>query len=779
MSDPSEFRRHRLFSATWGTFHDDFGVAALPHTAATAVELGQALSDADVLLEEPVTITDSDGVTVRNLLDDFLNGPGESLILYFASHGLVPSVRHASYRLATTDTRAPDDGIRAFPMDEIISMVAGRSDRRVLLIVDACFSGWSGQQVVQGGGSLDRGPLESPGLSFLASSSPYKPSIARHGSRFTLFGERLITAIRNHQVGDALDVGGLYKSVLLATADGEPEPVLVSQGSSHEAVLLPSRAAEPAADPEYANRAEILYVDDVEDERLSFREGLAPFGHSVTLKNDPPSATDALRRSHFDVIVLDLLMVGDEPATDLIRFVGKHITGSKVIVATREREEVGQIAWRHLDNVFSYPNPVDAFTFKPEHIDQAVVFANEIRRHRGQVLSHIDRLGELVPLVSGRMIKRRAEGHELGHDVLQLHARITVEQLVSRWFSDESDATDYLEGMTMEPLGLGRSSCSVFSLVPRVKGLDATHVNPLVLKLGPAAEITEEVSRFNKYVQVGVPLSVRTDMVGHAVTGKVGGLIYSLIGGDQQHVREAASLSFEEIEACLLRIMDPDGKRWLGSTQRDAGVRPKHFFEAKGWSKTRFQESARAISTGLANAGVDDAWRVDQYFMGNPGIDNAHPSTLVHGDLHLGNIVAYDENRYALIDYRNVTIGPRCADFATLEVDCWLLAVPDTTLDRGHLISELVDAAGGGLNDVRDPDDVAPWLRDSHRLAVTVRRLAQQNFKDLTAREYASMLWFTAVRRAEMRATATSSAEKLALKTVPHALALVSQQMTS
>ena len=784
----TDFVPHRLFCATWTDFRADFTEDQMPHTSKTAEGLADFLNEAGVLADAPVLIANRDAIAVRNCLDDFMAGPGESLILYFGSHGLLPSAGTSTYRLATGDTRAVDDGIRAFPINEIVAKVtsgdAANPRRHIMLILDSCYSGWVAQDFSTAvPATFDKGPLERPGLTFLASSSPYEPSVAPADAPTTAFGKHLIDALRGPRPVAGLRVEDLYDRIKqAATAAGNPRPVCITQDNSQRALVLPAQLAEPTWTPQFDNRAAVLYVDDIEDERYQFKKVLEGKGHSVTTVDDPASARECLKTSHFDVVVLDLLLVGDIPAVDLIRFVGRYIRNSKVIIASRR--DMGRTAWTHLDSVFAHPNSVDAFVFKSDHITQASEFADQIRTRRTQILSHVQGVDELTPLVAGRVVKRKDAGHELGHEVLQLHARICVEQLVARWFSTESDATDYIESMTMEPLGSGRSSCSVFSLTPTIRGLDASHVSPLLLKIGPLDEIREEFERFNKYVQVGVPLSVRTDLVGFASAGAIGAIIYSLIGGDQRDIREAATLPADEVDRCLRKLMDPKGKRWLASTGPD-DVRPSAFFQKNSaatknpWSLKRFFAAAAALNAGLRKAGLPEEFTVHQYFSERPRADIVRPSTLVHGDLHLGNIVAFGDSNYALIDYRNVGIGPRCADFATLEVDCWLLATPDPQGDRAQQIRGIYDAAGGGLHDERSADEIAPWLHDSWRLALTCRELARENFRDMTADEYGSQLWFTAVRRSEMRMTATTKAEIRALKTFPHALALAAQDLVT
>src|SRR4051794_34665540 len=132
---------YRLLCATWSTFQPDSGLDPLPHTSNAPDALASALRDANALAEDPIHLSDRDGVACITAVEDFLALPGQDAIVYLASHGLVSAGANPFFRLATGDTRRRDDLTRALPLLEIVDRLAqARHVERKLLIIDACYS---------------------------------------------------------------------------------------------------------------------------------------------------------------------------------------------------------------------------------------------------------------------------------------------------------------------------------------------------------------------------------------------------------------------------------------------------------------------------------------------------------------------------------------------------------------------------------------------------------------------------------------------------------------
>ena len=75
----------------------------------------------------------------------------------------------------------------------------------------------------------------------------------------------------------------------------------------------------------------------------------------------------------------------------------------------------------------------------------------------------------------------------------------------------------------------------------------------------------------------------------------------------------------------------------------------------------------------------------------HPELTEARECVLVHGELHLGNVLRRSDGNYAIVDYRNVGPGPRCIDFATAEVNTVLRLVPPAEDDEVSLVTQLRD----------------------------------------------------------------------------------------
>jgi CheY-like chemotaxis protein len=772
---------HALFTAVWTDFHPSSNLRMLPQTAEGASRLERVLAERGAISGPTTRFVGERSGDVLSALEDFLIAePAVSIIVYLASHGLYPSVGADMFRLATGDTRSINSISRSLPIQEVVEILHQKA-RQALLVVDACYSGWGADDVMDAGARTPPASLGQPNLFFIASSSPYSVSIASANEPVTRFTGALIQAI-SEQNGE-LTAEDLYRRTkALAAEAGNPVPWYAAQGEASNFVILPAPQKElqdvdsaVEARASYEFRASILYIDDVVRDQSDFVNDLGKRGHDVHIASSPQEAIEALKGAYYDIVVIDLFLVGDVPATELLSYIGTQVDPSSFIMLA-SRHSRAEYAWAHLDAVFAHPNRVNSFTFKKDHIDQTVEFADRIREARRRILSKVRGLETIVPLATGRVISRSSIDIRNRAPELQLQTRVCIERLVEDWFTAPL-GDEYVTGLAMESLGSGRSSCTVYSLSPDIAGLSPTSVTPLLLKIGPRTEIEEEVKRFHKYVQIGVPLNVRTDLVGASFAGEMGGLLYSLLGGDQRDIRDLQSVSPDEVMACLNSIFDPTAnRRWYGSVGMGVGIRPMVYYAQKHFDRARLEICVENMNRGLENADIED--RIDKWFDERPGANNEYPRTLVHGDLHLGNIVQYDTTRYALIDYRDVGLGPRTVDFATLEISLWLQASPPdgaSSRDRSKMIRELVLAMNYGMGDEPHPGSVAEWLRIPCRLVTRCRQLASANCPNIDDLEYFSILWYAAVRRSQFRATAVTRSEKLIMQCVPHAIALAAQ----
>jgi CheY-like chemotaxis protein len=783
--------RYRLLCATWTAFRPEAALDDLPQTAHGAAALSKTLRSLDALADEAIHLNNRDGVSCITAVEDFLALPGDDLILYFASHGLVSSGPNPFFRLATGDTREHGDLTRALPLQEITERLARSKAKRKLLIVDACYSGRAGTSLFN---QVFVGSDIPPGLCLLASSGPFETSIAPADQALSSFTANLVATLSTGVPGEslALSTQELFEVLERQSSSRKlPRPWLVAQGSAARSITFSNAAAAAVSlDPQsyttqtarYDHRAEILYVDDEAAYRRSFKKEIEKAGHHVTVAANPPAAASELRAAHFDIIVLDLLQDGDAPAKDLIQLCSAEAPDSDIFVVSRQGKGTQEI-WSQLDAVFPYPNRIKAFLWKPSYISAITLLADRIRETRQHILAHVPNVEEAVPLIAGRMIKRNPDLIAQSES-LQLQARITIEHLVSKWFAPDDNDSAFVESMTLRLIDSGRSMCSVFTLVPCLRGIKTSDVMPLVLKIGPIEEIRQEEARYDEYVQVGVPLDLRTDKIGCAGVGRIGGLLYSFRGGRDGTIEEVGRLRPEEIAESLDVVFNPTtGRRWLAA--QGASVLPRNHYGDLGYEDFRrateiLNETLTSLLPTTSKKRTKKPSDDTPPQLGNvyewAVMNNSHESALVHGDLNLGNLVRCGDKRYALIDYRTVGIGPRLVDFATIEVGCWLTALSPERA-RSELFADARTSVSDEFWDQRDETEIPEWLRSSRRLAQQCRSLAFANFEDASIVEYASLLWLAAVRRSEFKSGATSAVERRTLKVLSPALALAAQGM--
>jgi CheY-like chemotaxis protein len=764
-------------------FAPESGLPNFSQSELTAKALAQEFTQLDVLSGPPTMLKDQPGVACLNAVEDLLqhtHHSSEIVIVYLASHGLAPTSSEHLFRLATGDTRQTNDLVRSLPIDEVIRKMGKTPAQLKWPIIDSCYSGQAGAAVM---GPRDvMQPPNAENLCLLASSGPYMPSLAPITQQLTAFGGALIRTLRRGDVtrGRYLSVNDVYKILMDESHQAQnPAPFLYSQNLVGELEFMPNTAIAnsvvtlPRSTPSVM--VEILYVEDDEKMGAVFAEELGKRGHVVTVVKTPDDARQHLETRFFDIVLVDLFLHGDLPASELITYISTEAPESMLFVASRESKGRQEDSWTILSEVFQYPHRVAAFLFKSNYIDTVTHFARVIRERRTATLSHVVGLDEWVPLVTGRMM-RRGSTPTLSTTNLDAQICACVEKLVSRWFAPDKTAKDYLSSFRLDPIESGRSSCAVFTLTPEVRGITPIFVNPLILKIGPREEIRHEVERFDKYVQVGVPLEIRTDKVASAEIGTVGAVIYSLLGETTDRIVEVGQLDEPQIRSCLETVFNPSRKRWYASGGAVRGMRPLQFFEDRHFGARRFAKVAGQLAASLS--GADSTIGVlERDFHEHPIMNESHPTTLVHGDLHLGNLLRYGNDRYAMIDYRDVGIGPRLTDFVTLEIACWLLS---SAPERPKL--DLVRDAAAAMRGMRAGEssqevEVPMWVRQARSLAVLCRDLAHQNFPDMTNAEYGCLLWLSSVRRSEFRATAVTASEKRSLRAIPVALALAAQDL--
>jgi hypothetical protein len=795
MEVPAGPPNYRLFAGTWSRFSERSALIDLPQTAANAHALADALTRIGALAGEPRLVHDASTSECLHALDEFVIADNRDSIFYFASHGLFPNASTQFFRLATGETQAMGDMMRAFGIAEAIDRLTRSGAGRKLVVIDACYSG-------EATSSLRSHPgvdLDLPqDVCVLFATDPFSATAASEQHALTAFTSSLAEVLAGGlpDRGPQLSVRTIYGHLESATT-GRPKPLLISSGNAAERITFRNAGSNGDQSDRFGervaafdHRTEILYIDDEDELRSSFHQELQRAGHRVTLAADPREGQQALESGHFDIVVIDLLLRGDVPAIDFIQFCNSRAPDSLLLLVSRRSQSVSEETdsteerWDRLNAIFAYPSKISAFLWKPDYIRIVTRHANRIRKARRNTLAHIHGLDEGVALVTERMITR---DDDLGDrsERLQLEIRVCIERLIEKWFPlrDEDDSEPvYIESMQLRPVTGGRSASTVFTLIPRLRGIAAQSVTPLVLKVGPRSAIEEEVRRYDRFVQVGVPLDVRTDKLDSTLIGHVGGVIYSFRGSDDNEIVEASQLAPAEISTCFdVMFGDSAPKRWYGSEGTGEGIAPYEHFARLGYPSERYTRAWKELQGSLEKSqrglppdhpSREERLRAENEWMGTP-----YTATLVHGDLSLDNIVKISGRRFALIDYMTVGLGPRLVDFVTLEISCWLLArCPDAP--RAARFADAYEAVPRTLQ-LPDAAELpaAGWLGDARSLAEQCRALALYNHPDATDKEYGELLWLAAVRASEFKSRAVTTEERTAQRALLPALALAAQAM--
>jgi uncharacterized metal-binding protein len=151
--------------------------------------LGGFTRDRCVIVPDP---TSSSAVYVP--LKAAANDAEDTLLVYYAGHGLVGSQRHELYlTLTTTD---PDSmPVTALRFEVVRDLLKNSRARNRILILDCCFSGRAAEEfpLMSADGVL--GQIDVTGTYTLTSSPANMPSIALPGAEYTTFTGELLTLI--------------------------------------------------------------------------------------------------------------------------------------------------------------------------------------------------------------------------------------------------------------------------------------------------------------------------------------------------------------------------------------------------------------------------------------------------------------------------------------------------------------------------------------------------------------------------------------------------------
>jgi CheY-like chemotaxis protein len=325
-----------------------------------------------------------------------------------------------------------------------------------------------------------------------------------------------------------------------------------------------------------------------------------------------------------------------------------------------------------------------------------------------------------------------------------------------------------------------------------------------VLKIGPAAEIRQEVERYSQFVKYGVRLRQRVELLGHTCPYALGAVCYSFAGGVfGEDLISLSELFADPVSEDLAReaigsLFDPSSRSWHSincpresplsyatetyNTDFGACFTELDNSLAKLERRLRLPELSDALGGYIgyraAEEGRDGELEIGgtkltiprKNIFGGAKFLAAMPARLVHGDMHGSNVMLElstgadgdrSLSRVCLIDYRSAGPGPRATDFLTLQASIRIAdakAIVRDILD-GREEASFTDAGlaaaiarAAGRRDAEAARLEEPEVEPGNRHGVPYWEVLdyelvhamQENFSDMAMFEYlASALPFT------------------------------------
>lgn len=527
----------------------------------------------------------------------------------------------------------------------------------------------------------------------------------------------------------------------------------------------------------------LLVVDDEEDVRGEVRRQFeADPSVEVIEAVDETQATEVLTAQYVDAAIVDIKLASPRGGLEVIRDIGELAPTAAVVVVTRHDD------LRH-SFLSSETSPVIAIYEKAgleeNWARRALAPTLEVFRARAVAIRGIE-----VPL---DMLDQRERRKRISGLRSRPETAVELDRLCRRVFGEVSGIGQPVEVILSQIKRAGLGPAVTVAANVQI-GRDLTDEElpgaVTVLKIGPRAEIEAEVARYEAFVKYGVRLTHRVELLGWASEQALGAISYSFAGG----VFGVSLTSLDDllrsptrdaiVEEALENLFQVSSRNWY-RVKLDP-IPPSGYFLTE--TKLNIQDSYERLDGGLRR--IRNRFP-DSVFFDSPGrhpgelrvgdaivrippvriwgagaFIEAQPTSLIHGDMHGGNVLVelaeegapgepteLRQRRVCLIDFRNSGRGPRLLDFVSLETSV-RLADADTVLTEAQvdepaedeeqgrrLLGALREAASRVegerlLLEVRyenvQPRQLARWQQRVLRL----HEMAAWNFDAISEREY-------------------------------------------
>jgi CheY-like chemotaxis protein len=500
----------------------------------------------------------------------------------------------------------------------------------------------------------------------------------------------------------------------------------------------------------------VLVCDDDEMWKRIAEEQLEPFGDHVEVEffTDPDQASLAVRSRHYDAAFIDIYFpVGpgidqDPKGIDLSRTLASMAPSCKQVLMTR-------FAARGFSQIFEYvwsfdgasPAVVNKSAQRVEYFYDFVEKNFSRRLQRVWSMPDVSKIAEsLIDGTRRRGTYRRSE--------------VELEREIRNLLFDLFDEAASIElasrppALQIERHHFGQSGSIV--LETRIHyGQDETDSPVLgtrcVVKIGSLKSTKQEEKRYRELVRMGVPVEFRVELLQTAYGDDLGAICYSFAGGESEEIESFDELLVAEAadqQASPTDVLMPRSTRVL-SELFDTQRRSWHAIVGKSEAiadfysdefGTDFLERIRQMANFVRKQeqgrfnGESGEWSLKGFKMflptrDDPGVGawrKRSPTCLVHGDLHGGNVLVNSRGTVNMIDFANVSLGPRFVDSTALAATVRLRLISEFPASE---ISRIYKAEQALIRERTSEKSIALLTSTYHwfGLARTLNQLALKN----------------------------------------------------
>lgn len=478
----------RLVAAAWSVFQPSTGLDPLPMNRVGGLDVARAFVRSKLVDASQCTLeANPEPADFLDLLEAEAAKPGDAFYVYICSHGLYPF--GSPYRLATARTTTTQDTGRSLVVADVLRIVSASPAPHKALFLDACFAGGASTALAD----LALGGDQPADCAVIAASSALEAADAGRGTELPAFSAALVEALATigRRPKPSYSLATVFTEVERVLGDDGVAPRLYAAGRADHPLPRPGSGDTTQIDaPPPEPRVSVLYVDDERVRRAAFVDSLSAIDRVVVESVETSDeARQKLVSRYYDLVLVDLFLSGDVPATDLLDIIATEAPQARTVLVTRLGKGT-EDAWSKLNSIFKYPTPVRALVFKNQnrHIDFAEEVLQDLLADRCDVLDLVAGASDAAAQVATRAAASDRDATESPSDArapLELEALALIHEVLKPWLSP-GVGPSYVTSFTMSPFGAGRSSCAVFLVEPTLEQFVDSPVSQLVMRSAPA-----------------------------------------------------------------------------------------------------------------------------------------------------------------------------------------------------------------------------------------------------------------------------------------------------